>query len=253
MTSTELNGETDPRYSRRLSIVVPYRNRQEHLDRFLPHMVAYFRRDKLDRRIPVTINIIEQHGNAPFNRGRLANCGFALTRDSSDYVVIHDVDYLPMWADYSWSARPARLIWHGLTLNEDRKNFFGAVELLDNEVYTKVNGFPNCYWGWGPEDLEMSYRLRIRNIDFDRRDGTYIPLPHKHAGFAGPHVYTEEGRRTNELFKKRQTNMRELIEQDGLNTLQFKMIDKKQPMTTADGQPVDNVWQYTVDLGPPDT
>ena len=107
--SAEPSAESDPRYSKRLSIVVPYRNRQEHLARFLPHMVAYFRHDKLDYRIPVTINIIEQHGDAPFNRGKLANCGFALTRNSSDYVVVHDVDYLPMWADYSWSARPARL------------------------------------------------------------------------------------------------------------------------------------------------
>jgi hypothetical protein len=28
-----------------------------------------------------------------------------------------------MWADYSWSPNPARLIWHGLTLKEDWNNF----------------------------------------------------------------------------------------------------------------------------------
>ena len=251
MTSTEPRGDADPRYTKRLSIVVPYRNRQEHLAQFLPHMVAYFQRDKLDRQIPVTINIIEQHGDAPFNRGKLANCGFALTRETSDYIVVHDVDYLPMWADYSWSAKPARLIWHGLTLNEDRKNFFGAVELLDNAVFAKVNGFPNCYWGWGPEDLELSYRLRIKNVDFDRRDGTYIALPHKHAGFSGPHVYTEEGRRTNELFEKRQANMRQLLEQDGVSTLSYKLVDKK-PIAVGGDPSVDNVWHYTVDVGAPE-
>ena len=37
-------------YARRLAIVVPYRDRAEHLARFLPHMVTYFERDKLDRR-----------------------------------------------------------------------------------------------------------------------------------------------------------------------------------------------------------
>jgi hypothetical protein len=46
-------------------------------------MLAYFERDKLDRQIAVTINIIEQKGDAPFNRGRLANCGFLLTRKKS--------------------------------------------------------------------------------------------------------------------------------------------------------------------------
>lgn len=63
----------DPRYNKRLAIVVPYRNRAEHLARFVPHMVAYFQRDKLDRHISYTINIIEQLGDAPFNRGRLGN------------------------------------------------------------------------------------------------------------------------------------------------------------------------------------
>jgi len=149
MSSADKPGAVEPRYSKRLTIVVPYRDRAEHLVRFVPHMLAYFERDKLDRQIAVTINIIEQKGDAPFNRGRLANCGFLLTQKVSDYVCIHDVDYLPMWADYSWSQNPARLIWHGLSLGEDHYSFFGAVTLLDNAVFAKVNGFPNCYWGWG--------------------------------------------------------------------------------------------------------
>jgi N-terminal region of glycosyl transferase group 7 len=56
------------------------------LAQFIPHMVAYFQRDKLDKQIAYTINIIEQAGTAPFNRGKLANCGFALTQDGADYI-----------------------------------------------------------------------------------------------------------------------------------------------------------------------
>ena len=134
------------------------------------------------------------------SRGRLANCGFLLTQDTSDYVCIHDVDYLPMWADYSWTQNPARLIWHGLSMRENRETFFGAVSLLDKTVFTAVNGFPNCYWGWGPEDLELSHRLRLRGYKLERRDGTFIPLPHKHAGYSAPHVFNDVGRRTNALF-----------------------------------------------------
>jgi hypothetical protein len=242
---------SDPRYSKRLAIVVPYRDRAQHLSQFVPHIVTYFQRDKLDRHIAVTVNIIEQAGTAPFSRGRLANCGYLLTREASDYTCIHDVDYLPMWADYSWSPAPARLIWHGLTLREDWNNFFGAVSLLDNAVFEKVNGFPNCYWGWGPEDLEFGFRCRIQGFDFEKRDGTYIPLKHKHAGFSAPQVWTEEGRRTNELFRKRQPNLRALIDRDGINTLKFKLLDKK-PLALPGGQPLPNVWHYTVDLGPPE-
>ncbi len=240
----------DPRYAKRLAIVVPYRDRAEHLGKFVPHLAAYFQRDKLDRRIAFTINIIEQAGDAPFNRGKLGNCGYALTREASDYVCIHDVDYLPMWADYSWSPNPARLIWHGLPLKEDWQNFFGAVSLLDNAVFAKVNGFPNCYWGWGPEDREFGLRCRLRGFDIEKRDGTYIPLPHKSAGFSAPHVWNETAQRTNALFARREPDFRALMESDGVSSLQFKLLDKK-PLALAGGPALPNAWHYTVDLGAP--
>jgi hypothetical protein len=101
------------------------------------------------------------------------------------------VDYLPMWADYSWSKNPARLIWHGLSLKEDHYGFFGAVTLLDNAVFRQVNGFPNCYWGWGPEDRKLGFRCRALGFEIERREGTYIPLRHKHAGFSYPGVWTD--------------------------------------------------------------
>jgi hypothetical protein len=60
MKLPEKPGAADPRYAKRLAIVVPYRDRAEHLAKFVPHIATYFQRDKLDRQIPVTINIIEQ-------------------------------------------------------------------------------------------------------------------------------------------------------------------------------------------------
>jgi N-terminal region of glycosyl transferase group 7/N-terminal domain of galactosyltransferase len=244
-------GASDERYSKRLAIVVPYRDRAQHLAQFVPHMVSYFERDKLDRQIDFTINIIEQHGNAPFSRGRLGNCGFLLTRNESDYMCIHDVDYLPMWADYSWSRNPSRLIWHGLSLKEDYYSFFGAVSLLDNAVFSKVNGFPNCYWGWGPEDRELGYRCRIHGLDIERRDGTFIPLRHPSAGFSAPNVWSDESCRTNALYDKRQSRLEALAQEDGVNSLKFDLVEKKL-LALPDGITVKNVWHYIVDLGPPD-
>ncbi|MFZ0176014.1 MAG: galactosyltransferase-related protein, partial [Pseudolabrys sp.] len=93
--------------------------------------------------------------------------------------------------------------------------------------FTTVNGFPNCYWGWGPEAMELSHRLRLRGFRMERRDGTYIPLPHKHAGFSAPQVWNDVGRRTNELFRTREPNFATLIEKDGVNTLKFQLLEKK--------------------------
>ena len=134
--------EVAARYGRRLAIVVPYRDRAEHLSQLLPHFQTYFQRDKLDSFLKVSFHVVEQAGTGPFNLGKVRNCGYMLSRDDSDYTCFHDVDYLPIWADYSWTPTAARLIWHGLRLPEDPEYFFGAANLFDNSVFEKLNGFP---------------------------------------------------------------------------------------------------------------
>ena len=233
-------------YTKRLSIVVPYRNRAEHLAQFLPHMLSYFGRDKLDRRISVTINIIEQVSPLDFNRGKLKNVGFDLTRKQGDYVCFHDVDYLPIWADYSWSKTPQRLIWHGLTLRENYDKFFGGVVLFDNAAFEAVNGYPNCYWGWGPEDLELGYRCGFAGSGFGKRDGTYFALPHPHAGFAKPGVHTPEAQRSHKVFAERKNKLAELQKTDGLTDLRYSLVEKRN--IVLKGETLKNCFHYLVKI-----
>jgi hypothetical protein len=235
----------DPaRYGKKLNIVVPYRDRAEHLRQFVPHMLTYFARDKLDRAIDVTINIVEQVSPAPFNRGKLKNAGFDLTRGNGDYVCFHDVDYLPIWADYGWSPNPARLIWHGLAVQEDHEKFFGGVVLFDNTAFETANGYPNCYWGWGPEDLELGYRCRLAGFDIEKRDGTYTALPHKHEGFERPGVHTVEARRMAELFRERRKDFERFAREDGLGSLTYTLADRQN--VNVGGKPAANVVHYRV-------
>jgi glycosyl transferase family 7 (putative galactosyltransferase) len=237
------------RYNKRLAIIVPYRNRVGHLRQFVPHLAMYFQRDKLDRFIPFSIHIVEQSGDAAFNRGVLCNCGYALTHESADYVCIHDVDYLPIWADYSWSAKPARLIWHGLALREDPNSFFGGVVLFDKSAFEQVNGYPNVYWGWGCEDLELGQRCHIVGLGFEKRDGTYRALPHPHAGWTNLGTRTEDAQRTHAIFQKRRACLSELLPKDGLSTLTFKLLEKR-PIV-LDGKPLPRSFHYIVDVGKP--
>lgn len=233
-------------YRKKLNIVVPYRNRAEHLRKFVPHVLSYFSRDKLDKLISFTINIVEQVSPAPFNRGKLKNAGFDITRKNGDYVCFHDVDYLPIWADYSWSSNPTRLIWHGLNLKEDHDKFFGGVVLLDNDVFQKVNGYPNCYWGWGPEDLELGIRCRFAGYDIEKRDGTYSALPHKHDGFERPGLHTPEARQMLELFNERKKNLQQFANEDGLRSLTYSLVDRQHFL--LNGKPAKNVVHYKVKL-----
>jgi len=96
---------------KRLGIIVPCRDRKEHLAQLVPHLAAYFTRDKVDSAVPVKLVIVEQ---APINRGLINNIGYAFLRGEVDYVCFYDVDFLPIWADYSYPELPTMIIWFGM-------------------------------------------------------------------------------------------------------------------------------------------
>ncbi len=179
-----------------LAVLVPYRDRPRHLRTFLGHMVRYFRRDKLDRHIPVRLVVAEQAPGGPFNKGRLLNAAFAWGRGAAAYVCFHDVDWLPLWADYRWPEQPTRLITHGpgryagpdgVAVHHRVTDLFGGVVLMQCGHVERVNGFSNAYPGWGFEDLDLRDRCRGAGLGVAARDGTYQGLPHPHAGL------TEDG------------------------------------------------------------
>ena len=58
-----------------------------------------------------TIIVVEQVDDNDFNRGKLLNIGFnAAKKEGCDYVVFHDIDLLPINADYSYANKPTHLI-----------------------------------------------------------------------------------------------------------------------------------------------
>ncbi|KRT85416.1 hypothetical protein AMK59_1947, partial [Oryctes borbonicus] len=78
---------------KRVAIIIPFRCRGEHLLIFLQHMHPFLTKQQLD----YTIFIIEQDGNAAFNRALLMNIGYkeALKIRDFDCFIFHDVDLLP--------------------------------------------------------------------------------------------------------------------------------------------------------------
>jgi N-terminal region of glycosyl transferase group 7 len=45
--------------TKRLAIIVPYRDRDAHLSALIPHLWAYFQRDKADRNVPYRVIVVE--------------------------------------------------------------------------------------------------------------------------------------------------------------------------------------------------
>lgn len=235
-----------PKYDKRLAIIVPYRDRAEHLGKFIPHMISYFERDKLDRNIAYSIHFVEQMGDEKFNRGKLLNSGFEIAKDDADYFCFHDVDYLPVWADYSYCDRPTHIIWHGLLPRYQYPGFIGGVVLFNKQDFVKVNGFSNDYWGWGEEDEELRERCFLVGLSVDRRDGTFTRLDHENAGFKPDGSRPAEGDTNKKKRLERAKRLGELYMQDGLNTLEYRLSDASKVSIGA--QELDNVFYNKVEI-----
>lgn len=204
-----------------LSILVPYRDRAAHLSRFLPHITTYLAHFQSSGLIDgFAVHIIEQLGDAPFNRGWLLNCGFSIARPDTDFVCLHDVDYLPVMADYTAVDRPTRLIWHGLTLQEDHSAFFGAVVQFPVKQFEKINGYSNGYWGWGFEDVDLRQRCLLHGLPIGHRDGTFQPLPHTHNGNNNG-TSSEAAVRNRQRCIEQISRLHESYLEDGLTSLRF--------------------------------
>ena len=72
-------------------ILVPYRNRKQHLDLFILQNVPLFQ--KILKSFKVVV--IEQDEGKLFNRGALLNIGFNEYKDKTVCFFNHDVDYYP--------------------------------------------------------------------------------------------------------------------------------------------------------------
>lgn len=172
----------------KLAIIVPYRDRQDHLDVFVPHMHEFLK----DKGIDYTIFIAEQTDERPFNYGKLCNVVVKEIPQDYTYFAFHDIDMLPMndECDYSYPDSPTHLASnveaHGGKLPYPQ--YFGGVVLISREDFENANGYSNEYWGYGFEDLDLLYRLQKSgaylekfydlNQTYDRYDVTDV-LPYR--------------------------------------------------------------------------
>jgi hypothetical protein len=152
----------------KFAIIVPYRDREQHLAKFLSYMDS-----KAD------IIIVEQEPGKPFNRGKLLNIG-VLENDYYDYYALHDVDMLPVKADYSKPLAPTLLATKVQQFNYKMPfpEYFGGVVLISRKDIVKCNGYHNEFWGWGGEDDDFRKRVLETIGNIVHREGTYNSLPH---------------------------------------------------------------------------
>lgn len=159
-----------------LALIVPYRDREQHLRIFVPYIEGF-----LKHRDFVMV-VVEQCDNSPFNKGQLLNVGYTRAKEIARVMCFHDVDMLPMdqSCDYSSPESIAHLAGRAEQFGYKMPypEYLGGVFMSSSEDYARVNGFSNDYWGWGGEDDDFFIRCYCGGATIEHRPGRYRCLPH---------------------------------------------------------------------------
>jgi predicted glycosyltransferase involved in capsule biosynthesis len=206
----------------KLAIIVPYRDREEHLSKFIPFMENCGFLDEID----YEILIVEQEVGKPFNRGKLLNVG-AIEAYSASYYCFHDVDMLPIISDYTYVSTPTHLAAEAeqFGFKLPYQGYFGGVTLFDKHSFIKTNGYSNNYWGWGAEDDDVIFRCLVSEIKPSRKNGRYESLNHDR--IIQQDLYKENLKKYFEF--KNSTSREKILENiksDGLTTLDYEIISE---------------------------
>ncbi len=174
------------------SIIISYRDREEHLSKLLPRLSELFENKNYE------IIIAEQDNNDKFQKNSLYN--ISALRAEGTILVFHDVDYYPAeninyYTDNNTPLYPVRQV---LFLGQDDqprpaedvpagyRNFMndvgdhsGGVFVLTKELFIKTKGLNPYYRGWGKEDDDTRDRLRLLGYVWKRNEqGLFYGLHH---------------------------------------------------------------------------
>lgn len=201
----------------RVAIIVPYRDREQHLPVFLKNLHPFL----MKQQIEYGIYIVEQAAGSQFNRASLMNVGFieAMRDKNWDCMVFHDVDLLPMDDRnlYTCPDQPRHMSvavdTFGFKL--PYSTIFGGVSAMTAKQFRTVNGFSNSFWGWGGEDDDMSNRLKHVGFHIARYPiniARYTMLSHK------------KEKANPKRYEKLVTGAKR-FDSDGLNSLHYQLLN----------------------------
>jgi hypothetical protein len=150
----------------KIIFIVPYRNREQHLEHFKSHMKTVMEDYEPDS---YQYLFVHQCDTKTFNRGAMKNIGFIVASRlyPNDYknitFVFNDVDNMPVSKGIlSYETTPGNVKhFYGYTFT------LGGIVSIRGADYVKVAGFPN-YWGWGYEDNALQERVLKAGLHIDR-------------------------------------------------------------------------------------
>ena len=180
-----------PDCNHHLSIIIPFREKYQtfflkvldvskNLKDWTDYMCSFL--PKVGRE-NVDVHIIEQTQEGPFNKGALFNVGYHISKGTSDYMVLHDVDHIPENEknNYAYREEPTHLCVRTSQFNYQNVHqaSLGGAFMITMTDYKKINGYSNLFLGWGGEDDNFGDRLGDRIRKLSPSIGRYKALDHK--------------------------------------------------------------------------
>ena len=161
------SNKLDSNDKNKIAIIIPFREsdkknktRTAQLDKFVKYFSDYL------NGYNYMIYVIQQSDdNRKFNRGALLNIGFRdAEKDGCNIFIFHDVDLLPSEELKEYyinppESKPVHIagVWDRYNKNTD---YFGGIVVFNEDMFNKINGYPNNFWGWGGEDDELYKRVK---------------------------------------------------------------------------------------------
>ena len=227
------------------SIIITYRDRQDHLTKLLPRLREKFEGTEYE------IIISEQMGNGKFRKNTLNN--IAAKQSSGEILIFHDVDHYPM-DNVSYDivdGKPTYPIRNVIFLGPDDKplnrfdiplgyqNFHkdvgehsGGVFILSRDHYENMKGLNSMYIGWGKEDDDTRDRARhALNTDWHRNlEGSFYAFHHQ----------DNKPGNEDEDFKNNHELLSEVIANSTTDFRPADLMEKAERVATFDGDDV--IW-----------
>jgi hypothetical protein len=161
-----LNDPTLNDKSVNIAIIIPHRNRINHLNKFFD----YIKKLNKNENHNYDIYIIDQNNFDRFNRGLILNIGYYIAKKNHNYdrFIFHDVDSYPSQElfnlYFSFLDKNIHYASPYLGYKYNYDAFFGGVIGMKGNDFEKINGFPSSFFGWGGEDDSLYNRVVYNNI-----------------------------------------------------------------------------------------
>ena len=207
-----------------LIIILPIRDREEDLKKYLENMIPIFKYQNLNYKI----FIIEQTTGKKFNKGKINNVGFIEANKvfpNSQRFLFNDIDNFPIKKD---------IIDYGVNLEGIHHLFgnprwLGGFYLVRSKDFKKINGYSNNFWGWGGEDNDLksrsnAFNIKINRDTFFRRHKQKLIIDNKNVGKKDKNVNFHIQKN---MYQKKYQSDKNNVYKDGLKNCNYKVVKRQ--------------------------